>query len=33
MDLKEVGKGVPREEINKYLSKHKKWDYMECSAK
>jgi homoserine acetyltransferase len=33
MDLKETGKGVSREEINKYLSSHKKWDYVECSAK
>jgi GTPase SAR1 family protein len=33
VDLKEKGKGVTREEINKYLSGHKKWEYLECSAK
>jgi len=33
LDLKERGKGVSKEEINKYLSCHKKWEYIECSAK
>lgn len=32
-DLKEEAKTVTREEVNKYLSKHPKWAYSECSAK
>lgn len=32
-DLKEQGNGVSREDINKYLSRHPKWNYQECSAK
>lgn len=32
IDLRGSG-GVTQEEVNRYLQRHKKWQYIECSAK